>query len=345
MAMNKIAYSIISVDQDGRKLGRWTSVLLKGKNGHLCRVICAYCPCRSSGPSSTYALQVIGLSKNQIFVCPRIQFWIDLKDYITQCKDANEQVIIMGDWNSKYDDVVKWMKAVGLKDIIVDRHQGSPPPTCERSRDHPIDAIFGPDSLTCWRGGYLSIDFLESDHRGLWCDIPMEFLLGYNMQHPAHAGARRLKTTDPRITHKYTKELHKLLTQENIYERLNTLHQSMQTTILPTDLIHFEELDAFITNAMTIAEKGCRKLRTGIVPWSPLYQQACDRVTYWTLLCLELQGKRVNVRKIRSLRKKLRITRDINITIAEAESKLKTAISNRKKSKRYAQELQMEYRY
>jgi hypothetical protein len=191
----------------------------------------------------------------------------------------------------------------------------------------------------------LPLIFLEGDHRGLWCDIPVEFLLGYNMQHPTHAGARPLKTTDPRIRKKYTRTVHNNLKKQNIYERIQILYTSMQQNVLPTDLIQFEEIDNIITTIMEEAEKSCCKLRTGIVPWSPLYQQACDKVTYWTLVYEEQKGKRVNLRKLRSLQKKLRISRDTTLTRDDVEKKLKLAIQNRKKCKRYAPELQMEYRF
>jgi exonuclease III len=345
MAMNRIAYSISDIAKDFRNLGRWTSIALKGKNQKICRIICAYCPCQSSGPNSTYALQVVGLARQNIMVCPRRQFWEDLRTYITTCKDAGETVIIMGDWNSKYEEVVRWMTQLGLKDAIVSRHRASPPPTCKRSSIHPIDAIFVPESFKCWRGGYLSFNYLESDHRGLWCDIPVEFLLGYNMQHPAHAGARRLKNTDPRIRKKYTRNLHEMLLQHNVYEKMEELHRSMQQSVLPTDVIKFEELDNIINAAMKEAEQKCRKLKTGIIPWSPLYQQACDRVTYWSLVKDEMMGVRVNIRKIRSLRNKLKIPRDQAMSLATATAKLRLAINNRTQCKRHAPELQMEYRY
>jgi hypothetical protein len=188
-------------------------------------------------------LQVVRLAKQNIVECPRRQFWEDLKVHINQCKDKNEQVIIMGDWNSKYEEVVHWMSTVGLKDVIVNRHQGNPPPTCQQSSNYPLDAIFAPETFKCWRGGYFSFDYLEVDHRGIWCDIPVEFLLGYNMQHPAHAGARRLKNNDSRIRKKYVSTLHQLLRQHNVYERIDTLHMSMKRMVLPTDIIHFEEVE------------------------------------------------------------------------------------------------------
>jgi hypothetical protein len=63
-------------------------------------------------------------------------------------------------------------------------------------------------------------------------------------------------------------------------ELLNTAHRGL----LPSDIIKYESMDAIITVAMKEAESKCRKLRTGIIKWSPLYQKACDRVTYWTLM-------------------------------------------------------------
>jgi len=133
----------------------------------------------------------VGLSQDAIMECPRKQFWIDLKDYITQCQERNEKVIVMGDWNSKYPDVVQWMKQFDLSDIIHTRHTHTySPPTCKRSSTHPLDAIFAPSSFKCWRGGYLAYDRLESDHRGIWCDIPIEFILGCNMHHTYHSRAR-----------------------------------------------------------------------------------------------------------------------------------------------------------
>lgn len=179
-------------------MGRWTSMVLQGKDNQRCRIICAYCPCLSTGPSSTYVLQTVALTRQQVMECPRKQFWKDLKDFLVKCQQNNEQVIIMGDWNSDYYEVTQWMREVGLQDIIQQRpFQQNPPPTCRRSRASPIDAIFAPEHYKCWRGGYLAFDYLEGDHRGIWCDIPIEFLLGYNMPNPVHPGARRLKTDDP----------------------------------------------------------------------------------------------------------------------------------------------------
>jgi Reverse transcriptase (RNA-dependent DNA polymerase). len=345
MAINKCAYSISSVQPDDRNLGRWTSILFRGKNQHLCRIICAYCPCKSTGPTSTYAMQVVGLMQEQITECPRKQFWTDLKLFISKCTEQKEHVIVMGDWNSHYPEVVQWMEQLNLVDILSRRHgHVPPPPTCKRSSAYPLDAIFVPASFTCWRGGYLAYEKLEGDHRGIWCDIPIEYILGCNMHHSPHFKARRLKTADPRTRKRYVQTLHTELTNRHIYERFDQLMISPSSGLLPTEVLQFESLDKEITAAMELSERKCRKLNTGEVKWSPLYQKACDRVTYWHMVQKEAEGGRINVRKLRSLRKKLGLQRK-DYTLPEISSKVKEAIQNRKKCKKYAPELQAEYRY
>lgn len=276
MATNKIAYSIIQTEIDSSKLGRWSSILLRGENNFICRIICAYCPCISAGPSSTYALQTVGLMRNNIHVCPRTQFWEDLKLYIDHCQAKQENIILMGDWNSNHMDTTEWMSNFGLVDIIHSRHhQDDPPITCSCSSNGPIDGIFVSQSLRCSRGGYLSFDYMEVDHRGLWCDIPIELLLGHNMPNPVYPNARRLKTNDPRTQKKYIKELHKRLMEHNVYHRFDQLEKDMIQTIFPTDILKFEELDEIITKSMEHAERHCRKLKMGMIKWSPMWQRAC----------------------------------------------------------------------
>jgi Exonuclease III len=240
MMMNRVAYGVMATEDDERGLGRWTSMLLNGKNQSKCRIICAYCPCISNGVSSTYALQVVGLSKASLVECPRKQFWSDLKEYICCKQELGEKVIVMGDWNSEYDEVVHWINELGLHDVIHSRHTSTrPPPTCSRSRASPLDAIFVPETIPCWRGGYLSFGFLDGDHRGLWCDLPIEYILGYNMQHPAHPKARRLKTEDPRVRNKYLSLLNTSLTKDGVYVRMQRLFETAHKSWLPTDTLEF----------------------------------------------------------------------------------------------------------
>lgn len=99
------------------------------------------------------------------------------------------------------------------------------------------------------------------------------------------------------------------------------MYEAANRQWLPTDMIHFEEIDDIITNAMMTAEQQCRKLKMGMVKWSPKYQRACDKVTYWQLVTKQLEGRHSNARKILSLKKKLKLT-GRTTTLLEANMQL-----------------------
>jgi hypothetical protein len=132
--------------------------------------------------------------------------------------------------------------------------------------------------------------------------------------------------------------------QGQMYERFEKLKISPGHGMIPTEILKFEELDTEITTAMAQAERKCRKLRMGEVKWSPLYQKSCDKVKYWTLVQKSANGDRINTRKLIALRNKLGLPRATYDT-AHINRQLMEAIKNRQKCKKYAPELQMEYRY
>jgi hypothetical protein len=92
------------------------------------------------------------------------------------------------------------------------------------------------------------------------------------------------------------------------------------------------------------AERKCRKLKTGIVKWSPLYQKACDSVTYWSLMHKDALRQKVNRRIIVSLQKKLGISQRPMSTY-DIKNSLQIAIKNKQICKQNAAELQSKYRY
>ena len=107
-------------------------------------------------------------------------------------------LIVSGDFNSDYNSLTNWMQDIGLTDLVHSRH-GKAPITYQRSRSDPIDRIFGSPSIKIRKDGFLSFGRLLSDHRGIWVDIPTEFLLGFKPPPLTHPDARRLKMKDPRV--------------------------------------------------------------------------------------------------------------------------------------------------
>ena len=196
---NELLCRVTDIKSDRRCLGRWTSMLIRGKNGLITRIAMVYCACKSSGTGSAYFQQQEGLLLDGITACPREQFYNDLCKEITQWKANGEQLIIMGDWNIKFQDVRRWMEEMGLKEIICENHgYDEAPATYHRSKNSPIDGIWCSPLLVAAFSGYAEWGFLAGDHRLLWFDIPEFLLLGFNKHDLVPPLARRLRQEDPR---------------------------------------------------------------------------------------------------------------------------------------------------
>ena len=82
---------------------------------------------------------------------------------------------------------------------------------------------------------------------------------------------------------------------------------------------------------MALAEKQCRKLRTGEIPWSPVYTRICLLLAYWTMQKNYSMGLHTSVRKLITLQNKLSIEYNPNISITDIINELKVAYKKHKK--------------
>jgi hypothetical protein len=101
---------------------------------------------------------------------------------------------------------------------------------------------------------------------------------------------------DPRIVHKYTEELTKLLKERKLLERLKTLQKDMETQLTAAQINEFNELGNIRLQCIQRANKKCRSLKLGQVPFSPQLVQSWQKLKAWQLLLKKLNGGRVNSR-------------------------------------------------
>ena len=109
MVMGELTFRISCQSSDHRNLGRWSSFTLTGKNEVNTTILTCYCPSRSSSLGSTFTQQLLFMANNKANLpdvdCPRQLFGIDLKTEIEQIVSKGHNLIIMGDFNSHYDDL------------------------------------------------------------------------------------------------------------------------------------------------------------------------------------------------------------------------------------------------
>ena len=338
---NKIAHKNRTTGFDKEGLGRWSWTTVTGKQGCVTRIVTVYCPVKTGKGNTIYTQQLRVLQED-----PTKRFWRDLGNQILEWKAKGEQLIISGDWNEDVTghNITEWMALFNLKELVTSLHEGRPPPTFNRGRD-PIDGIFGTANLEPTAAGYLAFDHIPGDHRGVWVDLPNTQILGYKMQDIPRHKARRLKLDDPRVVGKYLRLLHTYFKTHDIYERVKRLQCQSKTAHITVREIQkeYEAIDKLREKGMHYAERRCRKLKMGGVPWSPKIKKARDTILFWTLVIKYRKKCHVSVRRILRLKKRLKIQGETKMGMKDLQEELNGAYTKYKKLKKKALDERLNY--
>ena len=101
MAIDEISCREIETGKEFRNLGRWSWMLLRGKNNVRTTIITAYCPTVSAGARGEYIQQLEYLTIMKVQNDQRPQFLIYLNTEISILIHQGEQITLMGDWKSE----------------------------------------------------------------------------------------------------------------------------------------------------------------------------------------------------------------------------------------------------
>ena len=191
-AFNDTVHRIKGTGHDPTKLGRFSYINLQGRNNCSTVVISAYCPYLSSGPYSVYAqhLNYMNIHNPTDNLDVRAFFWNDLETSVRQRIDDGDQIILTGDFNSEFKEVREWMLELGFVEGICEKHGYDAAPTRINGQKilQLMEYLLALTHLRASAAGYLSFGKLMGDHRGLWMDLPVELLIGYNPPSSNFAG-------------------------------------------------------------------------------------------------------------------------------------------------------------
>jgi hypothetical protein len=173
---------------DSMNMGRWTGAAYKISTDSRLFVITGYRVCESKVTAdkslSTYAQQYTMLIEKGIEEPnPRKQFCLDLIAFIHNLKLCdNDYLVLAMDANNgnekELGDVAEILRSCDLVDIYTEKHadyQEFPP---HENGSKKIDFMFCTRNLTKYiqKIGYMHYEEgFESDHRAIFCDIPMRY--------------------------------------------------------------------------------------------------------------------------------------------------------------------------
>jgi len=219
---------------------------------------------------------------------------------------------------------------VHLVEVISSLHGTSPHPTHQRG-SKAIDGIYVSRSLLkAAKGGFLDFgEVMPSDHRAVWLDIQAELVGMLSQDLIMRPAGRRLKCQDPRIVAKYTTALTQAIATQDGWNRAKRLYEAaLASKWEASHSDQYDALDRDVIEAKLQAERGCRKLCVGRIPWTPALTQAIQRIQYWKGIAMRSSGGVISttVLKRRATKGQLPFSSDHwKLPVSSIKNKLKSA--------------------
>ena len=339
---------IIESGRDLSGLGRWSWIKVRGCRGQVTRMITAYQPVRArkKGHNTVYRQHIRYFDTIGRRGCPRKLFREDLRNFLLQCVAEGERLIIMLDANENMHTgkLARLFRApdLDLVDTVFARTGQAGPPTWFRGSSQ-IDGIWASRGITIQRAAFLPFFFGIGDHRPILVDFSSEAILQEQSIQVKIPEMRRLQCDNPVILDRYISRLEALCLQHKIPTKQRALHSS-QSSLSDVEWIRqTESLDSIKRDLMRAAEKKCRRLRTGGLPYSPELEVARRRVWVWKKVIYRKEGGRIQKSYVRRRGRSCGIDRPFHRTLEEAQVKLTQAQEELNRITPQAPELRSKY--
>jgi hypothetical protein len=343
MAVDDEAKRVTAQGSDSSDLGRWSWLKLTGRQNHELIVASAYRPVEGTGPNTVHAQHQRFLHSNGTDDNPSDKFFHDLKELINLWKNTGHHIILGIDANEdvRSGSTKNFFRSLGMREIILHTHKNSSPPaTCDKNDNRqPIDGIFTTLEIDITAGGYLPFNNgCPSDHRVLWIDVPYKNVFGYSTPQIINPKPRRLNNNNPKLVEKYNKQLWKKLIENNLINKANRIAKIANKEGWSNQLeTEYNSVNERQYKIRTDIEAKIRRLRTGMIPWSPKLQKFRTNIEIWLLLTKRMKGRKVSNKKIRRLLNKTNIQGAYDMTVEQLEESLSKAFTEYKKAKSKAE--------
>ena len=345
--INRCTHKVIASGTDSTGLGRWSWVRFRGSHEISLTVITAYRPCkpsRSTGVNTTYVQQVRYFDELDEDREPREAILEDLSSFITQCHQQNDQIILMMDVNQDVatGQFTAWLEAQGLNESIASGRPTTAPPTYHRG-SRQIDGIFTSASITAVRSGFLEFGVFPSDHRALWLDISYHNAFGCKMQQTVRSEPRRLRSDNPTVRNRWISHMSDFVKTRKLDKKLKKIERHMQLPLSESLALQYENILQQREEGWRYADKKCRKLKMGAVPFSPTIKRAGATVALWEGVLKKKRRCVFSQSRLRQLEKDTGIRNSMHCTVEEAQANLRLAKANHKRVKKDAKHLREKF--
>ncbi|MEJ2137350.1 MAG: hypothetical protein P8X86_19155, partial [Desulfofustis sp.] len=321
-------YDFEASGKDDTGLGRWVVMVFRGSEGITTRVVCGYNPCVSARKAtrSTYQQHRRYLiTKESDRACPRRRFREDLVKQLEQwraegdrlivCMDANEHIYKKSIGKTLTDpEGLKMQEVVGA---FTGQQLGA---TFFRGTK-PIDGIWATPDVVVTGACVMPAGYGVGDHRLFVVDFLTSSFVGLTPPRIVRAGARRLNTNIEHAEANYNDELQEQVLRHNIIQRFGAAHESSACKQIVKEKC--DKIDGEVRQYMRGAEKRCRRIKSGRIPFSPESATWIRRAQVYRSILRYHAGKIRNRGNLKRSARRCGIENPLGLSLAEVRARLK----------------------
>lgn len=321
----------LDMDESGAEdsgLGRWTVMTLKGDEGFTTRIVCAYNPCynKKQGTGTSYQQQKRFLiTKRKDDTCPRkklqeelvaqLKKWREEGDRLVVCMDANEDI-----YKKSWGKILTDVDGLNMSEVVGD-FTGKKIGATHFRGTKPIDAMWATTDLTVVSACVMPVGYGIGDHRLFVVDFLTSSLVGSNPPRIVRPEARRLNTKMEKGSEKYRQRLKANVVRHRLIERCGETHESSDVKEIVQEKIN--TIDAERKQYMINAEKKCRRIKSGRIPYSPQSSIWIRRSQVYRSLLKFHAGKIHNKSNLKRTARRCGIHRPMQLSLKEIRLRLR----------------------
>lgn len=249
-------------------------------------------------------------------LCDALVKWREEGDRLIVCLDANEDI-----YKKSIGKVLTDPAGLAMKEVVGNYTGKKIGPTYFRG-SKPIDGIWATSDVTIAAACVMPAGFGIGDHRMFIVDILTSSLIGHEPLKVHRPSARRLNTKLPGVVTKYNDKLEELVLTHRIIERMGAAHEQSATNEEAKQRL--DAVDEEFKEYKKCAESGCRKIKSGTIPFSPESEIWIRRLRVYATLLSSHSGSRVSRGNLIRSARRASILRPFDRTEPEIRGRLKT---------------------
>jgi len=320
-------YDFESSGKDPSGLGSWVVLVFRGSNGIVTKVVCGYCPCKSRQKATRSSYQQARryyIKKEKDLTCPRLRFQRDLVAQLKKWRAEGDRLIVCLDANAdiyqkELGKALTDSDGLNLSEVVGD-FTGTPVGATFFRGSKPIDGVWASKDIQVVNACIMPAGYGVGDHRMFVVDFRLQSLVGASPPKVVRVAARRLNTKIPHVAEKYVKKLEELY----LLHRLNSRLIRAEASSSSNELVRWKvnRIDRESNQYMSHAEKKCRRIKNGRIPFSPESSVWIRRRQAYEALLRRLRNKVRNWSNLRRFAQRCGIQKPFHLTRTEIQQRL-----------------------